>query len=161
MRRFFTITVLLFSLSSFGQNPKIIVPDTAVINFMTWLLKSDTSFTGVRHVNRNVMPGYFDFEYNALDDSIVYHIDTTAQKLKYKWELKIKGIKLVDEPGDFHPKNTTFFYSLPRFSLDKKYLIIQTAFYCGLVCGGGESILYKRQSGNTWAKVKQFGEWAE
>jgi hypothetical protein len=160
--RTFTVAFLLFSLSSFGQSDRVTVKDTAVIDFMTWLLKGHNSFVHKRNVDRNVRSGYFDFEYDAAHDSVIYHIDTIKQKIAYKWELKIKGVKLVNERiGDYHPKHTLWSYSLPMFSLDKRYVIIQAAFYCGIVCGGGGSELYKRENGNTWIKVKQLDEWAE
>ena len=92
-----------------------------------------------------------------------YFVRQINQQRKDKWQLKIKGIKLFDtiELVNNRVDKVLFSYSLPLFSVDKKYVIIIEAFFCGLVCGGGEYNLYERQTDISWKKIMPFNQWAE
>ena len=77
--------------------------------------------------------------------------------------MKFKNIRLYDtiQLVNNQVDKVLYSYSLPLFSSDKKYVIIIEAFYCGLVCGGGDYNLYERQAGNSWKKMKQLVHWDE
>jgi hypothetical protein len=155
---------------------------------MTWLFKSDTSFKAARHVDNDILKLHSDnflyadslslknyqFAQNIFSkankltrylnkDDANYFVRQINQQRKGKWQLKIKGIKLFDtiELVNNRVDKILYSYSLPLFSADKKYVIIIEAFFCGLVCGGGEYNLYERQTDNSWKKLKQFNHWEE
>ena len=155
---------------------------------MTWLFKSDTSFKAIRHVDNDILklhPSNFiyadsltlsnyEFAQNIFSkinkltqyfnkEDADYFVQQINQQRKDKWQLKIKGIKLFDtiELINNRVDKVLYSYSLPLFSANKKYVIIIEAFFCGLVCGGGEYNLYERQNDNSWKKEKTFNQWAE
>ncbi len=155
---------------------------------MTWLFKSDTSFKAIRHVDNDILKLHSDnfiyvdsttinnyqFAQNIFSkpnnliqyfnkDDANYFVQQISQQSKDKWQLKIKGIKLFDtiELINNRVDKVLYSYSLPLFSINKKYVIIIEAFFCGLVCGGGEYNLYERQSESSWKKVKTFNQWVE
>ena len=155
---------------------------------MTWLLKSDTSFKGARHVDNDIFrlqqenfiyPDSLTLKNSRVSDNIFldknkltqyfnqddasYFVKQIKQQRKDRWNLKIKGIKLFNtvELVNNQLDKVLFSYSLPLFSSNNKYVIIIEAFFCGLVCGGGEYNLYERQTEGGWKKVKTINQWAE
>lgn len=155
---------------------------------MAWLFKSDTSFKASRHVDNDILKLHsnnfiypdssslnnYEFAQNIFSktnklthyfnkDDANYFVRQINQQRKDKWQLKIKGSKLFDtiELVNNRVDKVLYSYSLPLFSADKKYVIIIQAFFCGLVCGGGDYNLYERQQDNSWKKLKQFNHWDE
>ena len=188
MRLFITIIFFSFCLTISAQKYSNVIKDTAITNFMTWLLKNDTSFKAVRHVDNDIIKlqsdiffyvdsssvnnyhfgqNIFSKENNFMQyinkDDANYFVQQINHQRKDKWQLKDKGIKLFDtiELVNNRLDKVLFSYSLPLFSTDKKYVIIIEAFFCGLVCGGGDYNLYERQGDNSWKKVKKFYHWDE
>jgi hypothetical protein len=188
MNSFLTTIFFSLCLTSSAQKYSSEIKDTAITNFMSWLLKSDTSFKATRHVDNDILKLHSDnflyadsstlnnyqfannifnkknklTKYFNQDDAICFVRQINKQR-KYKWNLKVKGtnffntIELINNRID----KVLYSYSLPLFSADKKYVIIIEAFFCGLVCGGGEYNLYERQTDNSWKKLKQFNNWEE
>ncbi len=155
---------------------------------MAWLFKSDTSFKAVRHVDNDILKLHTDnfiyadsstlnnyqFAANIFNkknkltkyfdkDNANYFVRQIKQQRKVKWQLRIRDIQLFDtiELVNNRVDKVLYSYSLPLFSVDGKYVIIIEAFYCGLVCGGGDYNLYERQQDNSWKKIKQFNHWDE
>lgn len=188
MRPFLTIIFFTLGLTVSAQKYSHVIKDTAITNFMNWLFKSDTSFKARRHIVTDIIklrPGNFiyadsltlsNYEYaqnifnpkNKLtqyfnkEDAYSFVQQINHQR-KDKWQLKIKGIQLFDtiELNNNRVDKVLYSYSLPLFSADKKYVIIIEAFYCGLVCGGGDYNLYERQYDGSWKRIKQFNHWDE
>ena len=155
---------------------------------MAWLFKSDTFFKAVRHVDNDIIklrPDNFIYadsltlntfqfaqnifskqnkltEYFNINDAN-YFVRQIKEQRKDKWNLKIKDIKIFNtiELTNNRVDKVLYSYSLPLFSADKKYVIIIEAFFCGLVCGGGDYNLYQRQNDNSWVRIKQFNHWDE
>jgi hypothetical protein len=187
MRPFLTIIFFSLCLTCSAQKYSNVIEDTAITNFMNWLFKSDTSFKAAKHVDNDILKLHSDnfiyadsltFNYqfaqnifrktNKLTtyfnkDDANYFVQQVDQQRKYKWQLKIKAIKLFDtiELLNNRVDKVLYSYSLPLFSADKKYVIIIEAFFCGIVCGGGDYNLYERQADNSWKRVKQFNHWDE
>jgi hypothetical protein len=155
---------------------------------MAWLFKSDTSFKAARHVDNDILKlnsknfiytdssnlNKYEFAQNIFSkrnkltqyfnrDEANYFVRQINKQRKSKWQLKIKGIKLFDtiELINNRVDKVLYSYSLPLFSNDKKYVIIIEAFFCGLVCGGGDYNLYERQLDKSWIKIKEFNHWEE
>jgi len=188
MRPVLTILLLSFSLVIAGQKYSTAVPDTAIFSFMSWLLKSDTAFKATRQADNDMLklqPVNFEFADSLKLSNYLYaqnifnkrnnlgsffnqsdatfFIRQIENQQKRKWNLKIKGVKFVDtiEMVNNRVEKVLYSYSMPLFTKDNKYVVIIEAFFCGLVCGGGDYNLYERQSGNTWKLVKQFNHWDE
>ena len=188
MRPFLTIIFFSFCLTTSAQKYSTVIKDTAITNFITWLLKRDTSFKATRHVDNDILKLHTDnfiyadsltlnnyqFAQNIFNKKnkltqyfnqgdANYFVRQINQQRKDKWQLKIKRIKLFDtiELVNNRVDKVLYSYSLPLFSADKKYVIIIEAFFCGLVCGGGDYNLYERQQDNSWKKIKQFNHWEE
>src|SRR5204863_8242310 len=121
MRPTLIILSLLFSLTTFGQKYSGVIKDTAIINFMFWLLGSDTSFKATRHVDDDILKLHSDnfiyadtatlnnYQYaqnifgnkNNLtqffnQDDANYFVKQIQAQRKNKWQLKFKNIKLYD-----------------------------------------------------------------
>jgi hypothetical protein len=178
-----TAIFLLISISSFTQTYSEIIPDKNVVEFITWRLNKNTPVTK-RYVSRKIMiisennfvldspatdsrfyPYFLFKKENHLDslfsaDDILFFISQVEKTKSKDWKLKAKNIKL-ETPVSFHPDHTTWSYSIPYFSLDRKKVIIVEAFYCGLVCGGGAYYIYEKTTGNNWMFLKKVNEWAE
>ena len=190
MRYFLIIIIALIALTTQAQKYSKIVNDSDILNFMTWLLSSDTliakNHAAKRHVDNDIRQlaienfKYLDtsktnnflsniFAYkNHLDSFLTENdannfIDQIRNQITYKWNFKIKNIKLFDEVELFDNKldKVLYSYSLPLFSIDKRRVIIIQAFFCGLVCGGGEYCLYEKQYNSSWKKIWSFNNWAE
>ncbi len=155
---------------------------------MTWLFTNDTSLKTVRHVDNDILKLHADnfvyadsstlnnyqFAENIFNkknkltqyfgkNDANYFVQQINQQRKSKWQLKIKGIKLYDtiELVNNRVDKVLYSYSLPLFSIDGNFVIIIEAFYCGLVCGGGDYNLYEKQPDGCWKKIKQFNHWDE
>lgn len=188
MKPILTLVLSFFLANSFAQKYSKAVKDSSILNFMTWLLQSDTSFKDKRHVDNDILklhPNNFIFSDSLASGNYLYaenifssknqlkkyfnHSDAEyfvqqiEQQRKAKWQLKIKGIELFDtiELVNNRADKVLYSYSLPLFSVDRKHVIIIEAFYCGLVCGGGDYNLYERQADNSWKRIKQFNHWDE
>ena len=188
MRPFLTIIFLSFWLTISAQKYSNVIKDTAITNFMTWLIKSDTSFKAVRHIDNDILKLHSDnfiysdsstlknyqFAQNIFNKKLSltqyfnqedakYFVQQINKQRKAKWNLKIKGIKLFDTIRLVNNRvdKVLYSYSLPLFSVNRKYVILIEAFYCGLVCGGGGYNLYERQHDNSWKRLKQFNHWDE
>ena len=188
MKPFLTIIFFSLCLTSSAQKYSSVIKDIAITNFMIWLFKSDTSFKASRQVDNDILKllsnnfiyadsstlNNYKFSQNIFSktnnltqyfnkNDASYFVRQINQQRKDKWQLKIKGIKLFDtiELVNNRVDKVLFSYSLPLFSVDKKYVIIIEAFFCGLVCGGGEYNLYERQTDISWKKIMPFNQWAE
>jgi hypothetical protein len=175
-------------LTSSAQKYSNVIKDTAITNFMTWLFKSDTSFKVARHVDNDILKLHADnfiyadssilnnyqFAQNIFNkknkltqyfnkDDADYFVRQINHQRKDKWQLKLKGIKLfyTIELLNNRVDKVLYSYCLPLFSANKKYVIIIEAFFCGILCGGGDYNLYETQQDNSWKKIKQFNHWDE
>lgn len=188
MRLKFSILLLMLSMAGSAQRYSKSIEDTAIVNFMTWLFTADTSVKAKKQVDTDMLKldtinfvyadssTLADYRYagnifgkrNKLAaffteaDANAFVKQVNGQR-KFSWNIKSKKVHFVSsvELINNRLEKVLYSYSLPLFSTDRKYVIIIEAFYCGLVCGGGEYCLYERQSAGTWKKLRQFNQWAE
>lgn len=86
----------------------------------------------------------FQFEqFTAIRDS-VWHRRFSRSKL-----LKSKKQK----------KTNRYYYSIPLFSADKKYVIIRRIYYCGNLCAHGGYFVYRRLDKNNWEFLTSINTW--
>ncbi|RXK60787.1 hypothetical protein ESA94_10005 [Lacibacter luteus] len=188
MKQFLTILFIISHLTSSAQKYSLVIKDSAIINFMQWLFQNDSSFKSVKQVNNKIVRFHSD-NFIYTDSSVLntdrfsqnifrkennlneyfnagdanYFAQQINQQFTDKWQLSIKRVMLLDSIKLINNRvdNVVYSYSLPLFSVDNKYTIIIEAFFCGLVCGGGEYNLYERGIDNTWKRIKSFNKWAE
>lgn len=82
-------------------------------------------------------------------------------------DFMVKQIKSIKDtiwrkriPGAIRKKkcnNKCFDYSLPLFSKDKKHVIVQRGYQCGLLCAYSGKFIYRRTDKNRWELVINFG----
>lgn len=188
MRLILFILFLILGQLGSAQRYSKAIEDTAIVNFMTWLFSSDTSVKARKQVDNHILKpdvinfayadsgslNYYQFARNIFQKRNglrTYFTETDANTFvnqvkgqrKFRWNLKSKQIRFVNtvELINNRLEKVLYSYSLPLFSADRKYVIIIEAYYCGLVCGGGEYCLYERQSNGTWRKLTQFNQWEE
>lgn len=52
-----------------------------------------------------------------------------------------------------------YFISIPLFSRNGNYALVEHGYHCGLMCGGGYAEIYERTSTNGWKRIKVVSEW--
>jgi hypothetical protein len=109
--------------------------------------------------------GYLFKKENHLDslftqDDIEFFISQSENCKETDWNLTMRNIRF-EEPTSFHPDHTTWSFSIPFFSVDRKKVIINELFYCGIACGGSVYFIYRKKDDNTWVFIKKVNETAE
>jgi hypothetical protein len=73
------------------------------------------------------------------------------------WHEAFSHSKLLKNTNQKRPNR--YSYSIPLFSLDKKYVIIHKYYYCGSLCAYGGYYIYKRIEKNKWEYVVAVNTW--
>jgi hypothetical protein len=91
-------------------------------------------------------------------DSIIY--PASNRRTPYGRPTKKQPRKKGIEP-DNRPEQDTFVYSfsLPQFTDDGQYAVIDLNFVCGIVCGEGFTCLFHR-SPSGWKLIGQYTNWS-
>ena len=82
-------------------------------------------------------------QFNAIKDT-VWHDSFSKSKL-----LKSKSQR----------KTNLYHYSIPLFSVDRKYLIIRREYYCGSLCAHGGYYVYRKTKDNEWEYLTSVNTW--
>lgn len=182
------VMVLFFCNTTYAQKYSQVVNDATIINFMNYLLKSDTS-TIIKHIDNDIiklnadnfikldsinLKNYFSIDNIFKKDSSFNSIfkkediEWFAKQIRFqntkKWNFKIKKIKFLDEvtlDENKRLKIVLYGFSLPIFSINQKYAIIIKRYYGGLMWGGGSYNLYESVEEKSWKKIKEFNQWGE
>ncbi len=73
------------------------------------------------------------------------------------WHGKFKRSKLLRRKKQVIPNR--WYYSIPLFSLDRKYVVVQRVYYCGSLCAHGGCYIYKRRNDGSWEGVRAVYSW--
>lgn len=73
------------------------------------------------------------------------------------WDTQFSEAKLLKSKNQKRPNR--YYYSIPLFSLDKKYVIIQMEYYSGSLCAHGGYYVYRRLDNNGWEYVTAIITW--
>lgn len=183
MKLSLVIILTLISATLSGQVYSKIIPDSSVIDFMSWFFKSQT-LKSDRYVAKGMetlMP--YNFEYKTTTEyafpfgNIFAHNKSLFKILskkdadffvrqiegqeEYYWNFRINGVKLFNAENETTPKNqVVYFYSIPLFSNDKKMVILSTGYIRGDNYAGGVYYLFKKDK-NSWTKIKEFQKWGD
>lgn len=184
--RTLTIFILfLISLSSSSQTYSSIIRDSTIIDFLNWEIKNTKKFSegkslfSRKKVSNKILQfdtanfilplnsngadwnypkylfkgGNIDTLFSEEDRN--YFFEQFIANMNTVWEHKIKN-------GQIKKWSTTkyvYYYSVPLFSPDRKYVMMKKFFYCGNVCAYGGTYLYKKISPKKWELVEILNGW--
>jgi hypothetical protein len=73
------------------------------------------------------------------------------------WHDKFKKSKLLKRKHQAVPNR--WYYSIPLFSLDRKYVIVHRVYYCGTLCAHGMCYVYERRDDGSWEPIRVVFSW--
>lgn len=73
------------------------------------------------------------------------------------WHNKFSKSKLLKDKQQ--KKLNRYYYSIPLFTADKKYVIIHRQYYCGNLCAHGGYYVYRRLANNKWEYLTAVNTW--
>lgn len=73
------------------------------------------------------------------------------------WPQRFSCSRMIDTNST--DRKHRYYFSLPLFSRNKKYVAIRHSFYCGSLCGHGGTSVYRRVEDGTWELVTEFSMW--
>jgi hypothetical protein len=73
------------------------------------------------------------------------------------WHNKFSKSKLLTTKKQRRPNR--YYYSIPLFSHDKKYVVIRRQYYCGDLCAHSGYYVYRRIEDNKWIFVTAVNTW--
>ena len=186
MKAFPLLILLLIPLISVGQTYSTEISDSSILAFMKWELingkkysedskfrtRKKTSINISRYDTLNFIQNDSLSNYSWQNDEYLrnrrYKIDSilTISEMAYlfkqytslidtNWSHKIQGssIKKKNNGKDI------YYYAVPLFTTDEKYVILKKSFYCGNVCAYGGIYLYQKVGLNDWKLIKIFNGW--
>jgi len=186
MKFFIIILLTLLSLPGNTQRYSEIVTNNEISNFLTWFVRNDSA-QEIKYVNKDITE--LDEECFRYMDTMrlpylpanifinAYRLDTIFTKadadffikqIRFQkanaWHLRLGNVKLIKYVSSDEVRwnrEAFYYFSLPLFSVDMQYVIIDKSCYCGLDCGYGNYFLYRRQSAKSWKKVNAINGWVE
>lgn len=73
------------------------------------------------------------------------------------WHSRFSKSKLLKHKKQLRPNR--YYYSIPLFSVDKKYVILQRIYYCGSLCAHGGYYVYRRLDDKNWEFITAENTW--
>ncbi len=169
-------------LISVGQTYSSIVSDKEIYNFLNWLATNQKKYSEEPKDETRIV-SYEISKWDSalflpLDSAKKYHIKYSSRFLfkedgmdtifslqdqqfifkqftsikEKSWHESFQNSKLWDGKEQEHTNRN--YYSIPLFSLDKKYVLIYKEYYCGNVCGYLGYYIYRRIDKNKWKGVR-------
>ena len=178
-RKLFFLTLIFFSQLSLGQTYSSLTTDNEIYDFLNWLTSTEKKYDEAPYLKRkqiyykilhwnidnfvwkdtaNIRFLEFDLQYlfkkkngvdtifNKADQIFMLQqftaiIDTTWQKPFHKSKIVFKKKQ---------PKPNRYSFSIPLFSVDKKYVVIRKSYFCGDECGYSGYYVYRKKLKNKW-----------
>jgi hypothetical protein len=181
--------LLLTKIFCFGQIYSDIISDKEIISFLTWEVNSTEGYSEEpllsfkRKISAKIAKwnslnfikpdslSEYDFSVtflylyqkkNVLDtifknEDKQYLFEQFESCKDSTWQNKIPKATITSRKNKKRPNQ--YYYSIPLFSKDKKYVIIKREYYCGSLCAHGGYFIYKRLNENSWELVKIVNGW--
>lgn len=73
------------------------------------------------------------------------------------WHDSFSNLKLLKTKT--HRRPNRYLYSIPLFSVDKKYVVIRREYFCGDLCAYGGYYIYKKIGDSKWKYVTSVNTW--
>ncbi len=105
----------------------------------------------------------FLFQKSTKNDTIFNQIERTfifQQFTSIKdtiWHTSFSKSKLLTRIKQNKPNR--YYYSIPLFTIDRKYVIINKEYYCGNLCAYGGYYIYKKIADGKWEYVTAVHTW--
>lgn len=105
----------------------------------------------------------FLFQRSKGTDTIFKQADRTFLFKQYTsikdtiWHQDFSNSKLLKDKNQKRPNR--YYYSIPLFSADRKYVIVCRQYYCGSLCAYGGYYIYQRIGDNTWKFITSVNSW--
>jgi hypothetical protein len=99
--------------------------------------------------------GGLDTIFKQIDRTFIYKQFTAIKDTI--WHEKFSKSKLLT--GQKQRRTNKYYYSIPLFSMDKKYVIIYRKYYCGDECAYGGYYVYRRLEPNKWEYITAVNTW--
>ncbi|MFT4224336.1 hypothetical protein [Dysgonomonas sp.] len=189
MKKIFLLIIGLLNITFItGQTYSSIVSDKEICDFLTWMSYNDKRHKPEpKPKNRQIYYKILKWDINNfipkdstlinkykfdVDQMYIYtrraKTDTIFDKEdrnfileQFKavkdsiWHNKFTNTKLLKNKS----QTNSYYYSIPLFSLDKKYVIIHKQFYCGSLCAYGGYYLYRKVDEDNWEYVTTIHGW--
>ncbi len=189
MRRASVLVIIIFNiLIAFGQTYSSIINDKEIYDFLTWMSYNDNRHKEEPNPKKkriyykilnwditNFIPkdstliNKYKFD---IDEKYIYtrraKTDTLFKKEdknfifeQFKaikdsiWHEKFTESKLIKNKNN----SNRYYYSIPLFSIDRKYVVIHRQFYCGNLCAYGGYYLYRKIDDDVWEYVATIHGW--
>lgn len=129
------------------ETENFITKDTALIN-------QDQFFS---------IDGSYIYQRNGGTDTIFNQQDRDFIFKQFKaikdtvWHHKFSKSKLLTTKKQKRPNR--YYYSIPLFSVDRKYVIIYRKYFCGDECAYGGYYVYRRVGNNKWEYLTAVNTW--
>ena len=179
IRNFLVMMVfILIAQVSFGQTYSSKISDKEIYKFLNWMSRNQQikpeepkgelkiiSYEIIRWDSALFLPPDSARKYNIKypakylfkEDGIDTLFTLQDQQFLFKqftnikdtiWHKPIENSKLWDGKEQVRPNR--HYYSIPLFSINKKYVLIIKEYYCGNVCGSIGYYIYRKIDKKTW-----------
>ncbi len=186
-RKIFFIILLFASQLNYGQTYSSLTTDKEIYDFLNWLTKNEKKFDEAPFFKKkkvyykilhwsinnlvwkdttNTRFLEFDRLYlfkkkNGLDTIFnksdrVYLLEQFKAIKNTTWQKQFRNSKMMYL--EIKKKSNNYYYSVPLFSKDKKYVIIRRFYFCGHLCGYFGYYIYIKISKNKWKFLKCINE---
>jgi hypothetical protein len=173
------LTVFVFSGQlTFGQTYSSLTTDKEIYDFLNWMTRTEKKYDEEPFLSRKIINNEisswhkFNFiksdtinNYSVFDRQYLFSKQTVSdtifntsdsefllqQFLAIKdsvWHNRFQNSKLLKSKNQLIPNR--YYYSIPLFSIDKKYVLVHKIYYCGRLCGYLGYYIYKKISNSRW-----------
>jgi hypothetical protein len=73
------------------------------------------------------------------------------------WHKQFSKSKLLIFNKQVRPNR--YYYSIPLFSMDKKYVVVNRVYYCGPLCAHGGCFVFRKLDNDQWEFVTAVNTW--
>ena len=73
------------------------------------------------------------------------------------WHSKFPNSKLLTNQKQKRPNR--YYFSIPLFSINRNYVIVQREYYCGSLCAYGGIYIYKKITDKKWQRITAINTW--
>ncbi|CAN5206409.1 hypothetical protein BH09BAC1_BH09BAC1_18810 [soil metagenome] len=182
MKGLFVLIFVSLSCFSQAQTYSTVVPDEPIYSFLNWFVRfgpkhGKESLFKRKQINNKIIqwPNFTELDemskfyyapvfFPEHDTTPIFKVADTKylfQQLDAKqdtlWREKFKHSKLVDSKKS--QKANPYNFSMPLFSLDGNYAIIEYSYYCGSVCAHGGTFIYEKCGIRKWKLYKTVITW--
>lgn len=105
----------------------------------------------------------FLFQRSKGTDTIFKQADRTFLFQQYTaikdtvWHQGFSNSKLLKDKNQKQPNR--YYYSVPLFSADRKYVVVRRQYYCGSLCAYGGYYIYRRLTDKKWEYITAVNTW--